>query len=191
MKNVTFVLYCTVLYCSIDVFGCDCCRKLCGKSGEEGVQEEEGKWLKKKTEWEFLESEEYNTQEKRADVWAKSLTMSGYQDDDVVPVVFKRHDKKKGCVLPGNSEEEMIAIPNDMNVLTMYNTIFEGTKIKSFVLYFNGDTNQKYDGTQTTLGEKLISDKDLLFNKESEDPILKRAVFISYYAEMDNKNILV
>ena len=28
MKNIT---PCTVLYCSIDVLGCDCCKKLCGK----------------------------------------------------------------------------------------------------------------------------------------------------------------
>ena len=42
MKNIIF---CTVLYCSIDVLCCDCCKKLCGKSGEEGVQEEKNEWL--------------------------------------------------------------------------------------------------------------------------------------------------
>ena len=42
MKNIIF---CTVLYCSIDVLGCDCCKKLCGKSGEEGYEKEKISYL--------------------------------------------------------------------------------------------------------------------------------------------------
>jgi hypothetical protein len=145
----------------------------------------------KKTKWKFLELEKYNTQEKRADAWRTWLATHAHQDNAVVPVVFEQHDKNKGCVLPEVGEAVMIAVQKNINVQAMYNEIFKEDKLKSFVLYFRGDTNLSYDGADTPLGKKSISDDSLLFNKKSDDPILKRAVFISYYAEMDNNNILV
>ena len=80
----------------------------------------------------------------------------------------------------------MVPIPKYMNVQTMYNMAFEKDKQKIFVLYFNGDPKLKYDGTNTEFGEKLISDEDFLFDKNSKEPLLQRAVFISYYAEKQN-----
>ena len=85
----------------------------------------------------------------------------------------------------------MLPIPKYINVQTIYRDILNVAKnklkldLKSFVLYFNGDPKLKYDGTNTKFGKKLISDEDFLFDKNSDDPLLQRAVFISYYAERD------
>ena len=172
------VLYCTVLYCSIDVFGCDCCRKLCGKSV-----------VKKKTEWEYFKK--YNTPKECGNAWKTALLQLKRKDNGVVPVVWEQHDKTKGCVFSEKGEATMLPIPKDMNVQTIYRNILNIAKnklkldLKSFVLYFNGDPNLKYDGTNTKFGKKSISDEDFLFDKNSDDPLLQRAVFISYYAERD------
>lgn len=108
-----------------------------------------------------------------------------------MPVVIEQHDKKKGCVFDEIAEAKMVTVNNTHNVQTIYENVLDEAKnklkldLKHLVLYFNGDPNLKYDGTQTTLGEKLISDEDFLFDKNSDDPILKRAVCLSYYAELD------
>ncbi len=167
MKKICLLF---LLYCNINTFS-KCCDYCC-----DGV--------KKKTEWEFFK--EYNTQEERADAWKTVLSMRNLQDDAVVPVVFEQYDKKKGVWLHKEGGLLMFAISKNDKVKTMYDDIVQELKLKSFVLYFNGDPNLKYDGTQTTLGEKLISDEDFLFDKNSKEPLLQRAVFISYYAEKQN-----
>ena len=165
MKKICLLF---LLYCNIDVLRCSCC----DKSNDSVV--------KKKTKWEFLET--YSTQQKRTDAWNHVLLTAGKDDNVAVPVVIEQHDKKKGCGLCGEDEMLMFAFSKNDNVKTTYDYIFQAFKLKRLVIYFNGDTNRAYDGTYTAFGKEFISGEDFLFDKESNDPILKRIVFISYYA---------
>ena len=85
-----------------------------------------------------------------------------------------------------------MTVNKDHNVKAFYKNLLDeaktkvGINLKHLVIYFNGDPNLKYDGTQTTLGEKLISDEDFLFDKNSEEHFLKRVVCLSYYAEKNS-----
>ncbi len=164
MKKICLLF---LLYCNINTLSkcCDYCY--------DGV--------KKKTKWKYFLK--YNTPGKRTNAWKTALLQRNCKDDDAVPVVWEQHDKKKGCVLDEAGEATMVPIPKDINVQTMYNMIFEKEKLKSLVLYFNGDPDLAYDRINTRLKEKLIGDEDFLFNKNSKEPLLQRIVFISYYAE--------
>ena len=165
MKKICLLF---LLYCNIDVLRCSCC----DKSNDSVV--------KKKTKWEFLEK--YSTQQERTDAWNHVLLTAGKDDNVAVPVVTEQHDKNKGCALYGEDEMLMFAFSKNYNVKTTYDYIFQAFKLKRLVIYFNGDPNLKYDGTYTAFGKELISGENFLFDKESNDPILKRIVFISYYA---------
>ena len=167
MKKICLLF---LLYCNINTFS-KCCDYCC-----DGV--------KKKTKWEYFKK--YSTPEERTNAWTTALLLHRCKYGNAVPVVWEQHDKKKGCVFDEVLEAAMVPIPKYMNVQTMYNMAFEKDKQKIFVLYFNGDPKLKYDGTNTEFGEKLISDEDFLFDKNSKEPLLQRAVFISYYAEKQN-----
>lgn len=180
MKKICLLF---LLYCNINTFS-KCCDYCCDEDNDSGG-------VKKKTEWEYFKK--YNTPKKRADAWKNTLSRNGYKDDSrVVPVVWEQHDKKKGSCFSEIDEASVMTVNKYHNVKTIYDNILVfskehlNIKLKHLVIYFNVDPNLKYDGTQTTLGEKLISDEDFLFDKNSDDPILKRTVCVSYYAEKNS-----
>ncbi len=202
-KILSSVLYCTVLYCSIDVLGCDCCKKLCGKSGEEGVQEEKGKWLEKDPnigeervqyavsgKWSFLQFGE----DLRKMPWAKALTTAKLEDVDAVPVLFYASRKNGEYFyydMPGNAHacSNVFAFNKDSTFKDVLNYLKTNAKITNIVLSCEVDNGEIfYDGSQEEVGGRKIVEVFTAF-KNAKDPFLKRVVCLSFTYDVVSKDV--
>jgi hypothetical protein len=159
--------------------------------------------LSKKSHWTFLDK--YKTQQEilnkfNDDMKGKNSNYFAYEykncqdfikDNNYIFVVFEQHDAKKGDSLGEISDLSFIPLLHTTTVHHVWSSVVIWSKLKSLTLFFNGDPKLKYDSENSDdLEKKLLSVESFLSNKESTDPILKRTVFISYYAAMDNNNIL-
>ena len=176
-----YLLYSAVLYCSIDVLGCDCCKKLCGKSGEEGYEKEKSWEESKKTKWQFLER--CDIQQEFLKKWNGLLKKKkNANPDDFVPIILEQHDVKAGCGLEAYSDVTQLYAGYDVWLDLLYKYILESYKLKKLALYINGDPNLTYDSDNNALGFKTLNNYVTDFKNESLASSSLEVVFISYYA---------
>ena len=181
---------------------CDCCKKLCGKSGEEGVQEEKGKWLEKDPnigeervpyavsgKWSFLQFGE----DFRKMPWARALTTAKLEDVDAVPVLFYASRKNGEYFyydMPGNGHagSNVFAFNKNSTFDDILKYLQTNDKITNIVLSCEGG-NEKilYDGSQKEVADRKIVDVFTAF-KNAKDSFLKRVVCLSFTYDVVKKD---
>ncbi len=177
-----YLLYSIVLYCSIDVLGCDCCKKLCGKSGEEGYEEEKSWEESKKTKWQFLER--CDIQQEFLKKWDNCLKDEKNENqDDFVLIILEQHDVKAGCALDSNKDWELVCIEKRSVLKSLYEVVFLTYKLKKLIFYIDGDPNTTYRGGDDCFGALQLGVIAKDFEIKSSASSSLKVLFISYYAE--------
>ena len=203
-------MYCTVLYCSIDVLGCDCCKKLCvkKKSGEKGYEKEKsveesdkpgykekkGKWLEKDPnigeervpyavsgKWSFLQLGE----DLRKMPWAKALTTAKLEDVDAVPVLFYASRKNGEYFyydMPGNAHacSNVFAFNKNSTFDDILKYLQTNDKIKNIVLSCEGDNGDILYDGTQNDVAEMKIVDKFTAFKNAKDPFLKRVVCLSF-----------
>ncbi len=162
--------------------GCDCCKKLCVKSCEEGWQEEKS-WVKsKKTKWQFLER--CDIQQEVLKKWNGLLKKKkNANPDDFVPIILEQHDVKNGCALDSNEDWELACFEKHYVLKNLYEVVFLTYKLEKLIFYLHGDPNLTCDSDNNALREETLNNYVTGFKGNSSESSSLEVVFISYYAE--------